>query len=147
MIYKICTSAEWREAEERGSFTGSAVDVADGFIHFSTAAQVEETARRHFAGETDLVLVAVDPAALGDALKWEPSRGGDLFPHLYGALPATAAKKLPSSSALNASATNTATPRSAASGSADSSAIGLKIEYPVMMMSGFSAFINLFMST
>jgi len=90
MIYKICTATEWRDAEARGSFTGSAVDIADGFIHFSTATQVEETARRHFAGQTDLVLVAVDPDALGDGLKWEPSRGGDLFPHLYGALKAKA---------------------------------------------------------
>jgi uncharacterized protein (DUF952 family) len=91
MIYKICTAAEWRDAERRGAFTGSAVDIADGFIHFSTAAQVEETARRHFAGQTDLVLVAVNPAKLRAALKWEASRGGDLFPHLYGDLPTDAA--------------------------------------------------------
>lgn len=86
MIYKICTATEWAEAEAKGEFTGSAVDIADGFIHFSTAAQVEETARRHFAGQPDLVLVAVDPDTLGETLKWEPSRGGDLFPHLYGVL-------------------------------------------------------------
>tara|TARA_Y100000588_G_scaffold187874_1_gene201945 strand:+ start:122 stop:457 length:336 start_codon:yes stop_codon:yes gene_type:complete len=86
MIYKICTAAEWAEAEANGEFTGRAVDIADGFIHFSTAAQVQETARRHFAGQSDLVLVAVDPDKLGDLLKWELSRGGDLFPHLYAAL-------------------------------------------------------------
>lgn len=91
MIYKICTAAEWAAAEANGEFTGSAVDIADGFIHFSTAAQVEETARRHFAGQTGLVLVAIDPDGLGEALRWEPSRGGDLFPHLYVALPANAA--------------------------------------------------------
>ena len=85
-IYKICTAAEWAKAEAKGEFAGSAVDIADGFIHFSTAAQVKETARRHFAGQPDLVLVAVDPGSLGEALKWEPSRGGDMFPHLYGAL-------------------------------------------------------------
>ena len=90
MIYKICTESEWAGAETQGAFTGSPVDLADGFIHFSTAEQVEETARRHFAGQTDLVLVTVDSDKLGDALKWEPSRGGALFPHLYGALPTDA---------------------------------------------------------
>lgn len=89
-IYKICTAAEWRAAEQKGEFTGSAIDEADGFIHFSTGAQAKETARRHFAGQSDLVLVAVDPEKLGDALTWEPSRGGNLFPHLYGALPVAA---------------------------------------------------------
>ena len=92
MIYKICTAAEWTDAKAKGAFTGSAVDIADGFIHFSTAAQVEETARRHFAGQSDLVLVAIDPELLSDAVKWEPSRGGDLFPHLYAALPTGAAR-------------------------------------------------------
>ncbi len=90
MIYKICTESEWAGAEAQGAFTGSPVDLADGFIHFSAAEQVEETARRHFAGQTDLVLVTVDPDKLVDALKWEPSRGGALFPHLYGALPTDA---------------------------------------------------------
>lgn len=93
-IYKICTEAEWRAAEAQGEFTGSPVDLADGFIHFSTAAQAEETASRHFAGQTGLVLVAVDPEKLSDALKWEPSRGGDLFPHLYGALPTAVAMQV-----------------------------------------------------
>jgi uncharacterized protein (DUF952 family) len=86
-IYKICESALWREAERSGSFAGAAVDLRDGFIHFSTAVQAEETAAKHFAGAPDLVLVAVDAARLGPALKWEVSRGGALFPHLYGPLP------------------------------------------------------------
>ncbi len=85
-IYKICTAGEWRAAEQAGSFAGSAVDLRDGYIHFSTAAQAAETAQKHFSGQRDLVLVAVDAAALGANLKWEPSRGGALFPHLYGAL-------------------------------------------------------------
>ena len=75
-IYKICDSALWREAERAGVFAGAPVDHADGFIHFSTAAQVAETAARHFAGRGDLLLVAVDAAALGPALRYEPSRGG-----------------------------------------------------------------------
>jgi uncharacterized protein (DUF952 family) len=90
-IYKILPRALWEDAIERGAFAGSPVDRADGFIHFSTAAQVHETAARHFQGAADLLLVAVDGAALGEALKWEPSRGGDLFPHLYGSLPVTLA--------------------------------------------------------
>ena len=91
-IYKISTTALWREAERAGAFTGAPVDVADGFIHFSTAAQVAETAARHFAGAADLVLVAVDAAALGAALRYESSRGGALFPHLYGTLPLSAVR-------------------------------------------------------
>ena len=86
-IYKICEEAAWRAAERAGVFRGAPVDLKDGFIHFSTAAQVAETAARHFAGIDGLVLVAVDAGALGAALRWEPSRGGDLFPHLYGELP------------------------------------------------------------
>ncbi len=85
-IYKICERAEWHAAERAGIYRGSDVDERDGFIHFSTAAQVAETAAKHFAGQTDLVLVAVDADALGPALQWEPSRGGALFPHLYAAL-------------------------------------------------------------
>jgi uncharacterized protein (DUF952 family) len=91
-IYKICERASWRAAEQAGSYRGSTVDARDGFIHFSTAAQVAETAARHFAQQTDLLLVAVDGDALGDALKWEKSRGGDLFPHLYAALPLAAVR-------------------------------------------------------
>jgi uncharacterized protein (DUF952 family) len=86
-IYKICAAALWREAERERCFRGAATDARDGFIHFSTAAQVAETAAKHFAGAADLVLVAVDARALGAALTWEPSRGGALFPHLYDALP------------------------------------------------------------
>jgi uncharacterized protein (DUF952 family) len=86
LIYKICSEALWREAERVGVFAGAAIDLEDGYIHFSTAAQAPETAARHFAGQGDLVLVAIDAGALGDGLRWEPSRGGDLFPHLYGEL-------------------------------------------------------------
>ena len=86
VIYKIVPRPLWDAARQQGAFAGAPVDLADGFIHFSSAAQVEETARRHFAGEVDLLLLAVDPARLGD-LRWEPSRGGDLFPHLYGEMP------------------------------------------------------------
>ena len=85
LIYNICSEALWREAERVG-FAGAAIDLEDGYIHFSTAAQAPETAARHFGGQGDLVLVAIDAGALGDGLRWEPSRGGDLFPHLYGAL-------------------------------------------------------------
>ena len=86
LIYKIVSEHEWIAAEAEGHFIGSAVDIDDGFIHFSTAAQAAETASRHFAGRKGLLLVAVEAAALGEALKWEPSRGGALFPHLYAAL-------------------------------------------------------------
>ena len=85
-IYKIVPDALWREAERDGVFRGAPVDLADGYIHFSTAAQVEETAAKHFAGRSGLLLVRVDSKRLGDALKWEPSRGGALFPHLYAEL-------------------------------------------------------------
>ena len=87
-IYKLLDAAEWATAQASGLFTGSAVDLADGFIHFSTADQAAETARRHFSGRTGLVLLTIDADALGDGLRWEPSRGGDLFPHLYGPLAA-----------------------------------------------------------
>jgi uncharacterized protein (DUF952 family) len=91
-IYKICEAALWAEAQRTGEFRGSAVDFADGYIHFSTAAQVADTAAKHFTGLSDLVLVAVEADDLGGALKWEPSRGGALFPHLYGALPVAAVR-------------------------------------------------------
>lgn len=87
-IYKILPRAEWTRAAAEGRFEGSAVDLADGFIHFSTGAQAAETARRHFAGQGDLIVLAIEADDLGEALVWEPSRGGDLFPHLYGALAA-----------------------------------------------------------
>ncbi len=86
LIYKIFRRAEWDDLVARGQTDGAPVDLADGFIHLSTAAQLMGTAARHFAGESDLVLVAVDPARLGDALKWEVSRDGALFPHLYAPL-------------------------------------------------------------
>jgi uncharacterized protein (DUF952 family) len=86
LIYKICPRADWEGAVRAGVFRGSPVDRRDGFIHFSTAAQVGGTLARHFAGQRDLVLVAVDAAALGAALRYDPSRGGELFPHLYGPL-------------------------------------------------------------
>lgn len=91
-IYKICERALWRAAETDGQFGGAAIDQRDGYIHFSTAAQLAETAARHFAGQSDLMLVAVDADALGSNLKWERSRGGDLFPHLYGVLPLKAVR-------------------------------------------------------
>lgn len=85
-IYKISPASAWREAERQGLFRGSADDLRDGFIHFSTASQVEGTARKHFAGQVGLFLIAIDADTLGDALRWEASRGGELFPHLYGDL-------------------------------------------------------------
>jgi len=93
-IYKICTAAEWRQAERNGVYRGSEVDKKDGFIHFSTAEQAAETAAKWFAGQRDLVLVAVDGDELGDRLRWEPSRGGALFPHLYGDLPLKAVQRV-----------------------------------------------------
>jgi uncharacterized protein (DUF952 family) len=90
VAYKLVDRAEWDAAIAGGAYAGSAVDLADGFIHMSTAAQLAETARRHYAGKTGLVLVEVTLAPLGEALKWEASRGGDLFPHLFAPLPASA---------------------------------------------------------
>lgn len=91
LIYKILPREEWETAVAAGVFNGSAVDLADGFIHFSAFDQVAETRKRHFAGQRDLVLVAVETEPLGEALKWEVSRGGALFPHLYGPLDPAAA--------------------------------------------------------
>lgn len=91
IVYKICTAELWQEAERRGHFVGAPIDLADGYIHFSTASQVRETATKHFSGQKDLVLVAVSAAQLGPALKWEVSRGGALFPHLYAPLDVSAA--------------------------------------------------------
>ncbi len=96
VVYKIVPAAEWQEAKREGVYRGSSDDRRDGFIHLSTAAQAAETAAKHFAGQQDLVLVAVEAAALGDALKWEPSRGGALFPHLYGDLSPGAATRVDS---------------------------------------------------
>ena len=85
-IYKICPAPAWREAERQGTYRGSADDARDGYIHFSTAAQVPGTAAKYFAGQNGLFLIAVDAESLGDRLKWELARGGALFPHLYGEL-------------------------------------------------------------
>ncbi|TNM66208.1 DUF952 domain-containing protein [Aliirhizobium smilacinae] len=89
-VYKIVPEAIWREARAKGVFEGAEIDHRDGYIHFSTGAQARETAKLHFAGLNGLLLVAVNTLVLGDALKFEPSRGGDLFPHLYGILPLSA---------------------------------------------------------
>jgi len=86
-IYKILRASEWRNAQAQGAVTGSADDLRDGFIHLSTRRQVAGTLERHFAGETGLVVLEVATNRLGDDLKWEPSRDGALFPHLYAALP------------------------------------------------------------
>ena len=94
LIYKIVPSSLWREAERAGAFEGAPVDLADGYIHFSTASQVQETADKHFAGQTDLLLVSFEADELGPALRWEPSRGGQLFPHLYAPLPTSAARAI-----------------------------------------------------
>jgi uncharacterized protein (DUF952 family) len=91
-IYKICEQASWRAAEAEGRFRGAPIDIHDGFIHFSTAEQLAETAAKHFAGASDLILLAVDADALGAPLKWEPSRNGALFPHLYAPLPLSAVR-------------------------------------------------------
>ena len=86
LIYKICDATLWETAVAAGEFKGAEIDLTDGYIHFSTAEQMRETAAKHFAGREGLVIIAVDPDALGEAMKWEPSRGGALFPHLYRSL-------------------------------------------------------------
>ena len=86
LIYKIFRAPEWAALQAAGETEGAPVDLADGFVHFSTAAQVRETAAKHFAGEDGLVLLALEAEALGPGLIWEPSRGGALFPHLYRVL-------------------------------------------------------------
>jgi uncharacterized protein (DUF952 family) len=90
LIYHMCRREEWLAAAASGSYPGSSQDRADGFIHFSTRAQIVESAAKHRAGQDGLVLLGVDPLALGPVLKWEPARNRDLFPHLYGPLPASA---------------------------------------------------------
>lgn len=85
-IYRLLDAHTWVEAQKIGAFHGTEHDLRDGFIHFSTAAQVAETAARHYTGRSNLVLLWVDTFLLGDALRWEPSRGGALFPHLYASL-------------------------------------------------------------
>ena len=86
LIYKICPASEWREAERQGVYRGSSDDARDGYIHLSTATQLEATARKHYFGQKELFLVEVEADALGEALRWERSRNDELFPHLYGEL-------------------------------------------------------------
>lgn len=88
--YKIFTQAEFKVFQRDGSFAGSPADLADGFIHMSTASQLDGTLDRHYKDHSNLILAAVDLAALGNSLRWEESRGGQLFPHLYGSLPMAA---------------------------------------------------------
>src|ERR1700732_3264768 len=90
LIYKIAPASLWRKAQDKGRFDGAPGDIADGCIHFSTAEQPEAPAAKYFSGEDDLLLIAVDTKRLGDGLRFEPSRGGVLFPHLYSALPVDA---------------------------------------------------------
>ncbi len=90
-VYKILTRRAWREAEAAGAYIGSPLDLKDGFIHLSTAAQSAATARLHFRGQTDLIIVGFDAETFGDSLAWEPSRGGEMFPHLFAALPVKSA--------------------------------------------------------
>jgi len=100
-VYKIVSRTEWKAAVAEGVFQGAGIDHKDGYIHLSTAAQASDTARLHFAGRDDLVLIELETDGLGDALKWEPSRGGALFPHLYEPLRTDAALSVRSLS-LNA---------------------------------------------
>jgi uncharacterized protein (DUF952 family) len=93
-IYKLLRRAEWEAALAAGIYAGSADDARDGFIHFSTAGQIEGTARKHFHSVGDLVILTVDARQIAQALKWEPSRGGQLFPHLYAPLPLSAVLKV-----------------------------------------------------
>jgi uncharacterized protein (DUF952 family) len=94
LIFKIVARSAWDDACRDGVFAGSADDMRDGFIHLSAAHQLEGTLARHFKGKPDLLLIAFDSASLGDALRWEPSRNGDLFPHLYAHLPTGAARSI-----------------------------------------------------
>jgi uncharacterized protein (DUF952 family) len=89
-IYHICRREEWEAGKAAGVYQGSSQDISDGFIHFSTGVQVRRSAAKHRAGQSGLELLTVEPSALGDSLKWEPSRAGELFPHLYGTLQLTA---------------------------------------------------------
>lgn len=96
IIYKICQRSLWQEAQNTGQFDGAPIDLEDGYIHFSTSKQVVETARKHFKGQDDLLLLSISVQVLEDCphdVKWEPSRGGDLFPHLYGPMPLDAVVK------------------------------------------------------
>lgn len=90
-VYKVCSQNAWNDARQRGAFTGSPDDLRDGYIHLSTARQLPGTLAKHFAGQIDLVLISFQSETLGAALRWEPSRAGELFPHYYGDLPAVLA--------------------------------------------------------
>ncbi|MBW8755021.1 MAG: DUF952 domain-containing protein [Sphingomonadales bacterium] len=90
VAYKVLTAEQMAALEHDGTFAGAPVDLADGYIHLSTSEQLDETLARHFAGQDDLHVAAVDLPVLGDAVKWEPSRGGALFPHIYAPLPLSA---------------------------------------------------------
>ena len=94
LIYKICPASAWRDAERQGVYRGSRDDVRDGFIHFSTAAQVEGTARKHYFGQKELFLIEVETDSLGEALRWERARNQELFPHLYGELDLGAVRRV-----------------------------------------------------
>lgn len=94
IVYKLCSAEDWLAAEERGVFEGSPADFRDDFIHLSAAHQLRETARRHFHGQHNLVLVAFDEASLSPLLRWEASRGGDFFPHVYGPIAAALALRV-----------------------------------------------------
>ena len=91
VAYKVLTALQMAEFEREGMFAGAPIDIADGYIHLSTSDQLTETVTKHFAGQDDLHLVAVDLVVLGESVKWEASRGGQLFPHIYAALPLSAA--------------------------------------------------------
>ncbi len=93
-IYKLCPQALWQQSEAAGVFTGAPIDFHDGFIHFSTAAQVRETAAKHYVGQADLLLLHVSVDSLTAPLRWEVSRNGELFPHLYGPLPVSAVRRV-----------------------------------------------------
>jgi beta-hydroxylase len=90
VAYKVLSSNEFTQWQDDGTFTGSPVDLADGFIHLSTVDQMSETLQKHFIGQPGLVIATIDLALLGDAVRWEPSRGGALFPHVYGDMPIAA---------------------------------------------------------
>ncbi|MCG8441072.1 MAG: DUF952 domain-containing protein [Caulobacterales bacterium] len=92
LVYRICSQEEWRAAREAGEVAPNADDRRDGFIHLSARDQLAETVRRHYGGRDDLLVLEIDAAALGDTLKWEPSRGGALFPHVHGPLPTSAVR-------------------------------------------------------
>ena len=94
VIYRIVSAADWQAAQAAGTFAGTAHDLRDGFIHFSTAKQAAETAAKHYAGKTDLLLLYVRDTDVDAPLKWEPSRNDDLFPHLYGQLPVSAVYRI-----------------------------------------------------